>query len=55
VRRRHIQGLYQLLDEVRRARMLLLTSNAAVALLFEQVFVAIAREMDALRIASRRT
>ncbi len=55
VRRRHIQGLYQLLDEVRRARMLLLTSNAAVALLFEQVFVAIAREMDALRVASRRT
>jgi DNA polymerase-3 subunit delta' len=52
-RRRHIQGLYRLLDEVRRARSLL-SSNAAVALLFEQVFVSIAREMDALRAASRR-
>ena len=53
VRRRHIQRLYGLLDEVRRARSLL-SSNAAVALLFEQVFVSIAREMDALRQASRR-
>ena len=53
VRRRHIQGLYRLLDEVRRAR-LLLSSNAAVALLFEQLFVSIARELDALRAATRR-
>jgi len=53
VRRWHIQRLYGLLDEVRRARSLL-SSNAAVALLFEQVFVSMAREMDALRQASRR-
>ena len=55
VRRRHIQGLYGLLDEVRRARLLLLSSNAAAALLFEQVFVSMARELEWLRAASRRT
>jgi DNA polymerase III subunit delta' len=53
VRRRHIQGLYRVLDEVRRTRVLL-SSNASVALLFEQLFVSIARELDALRAATRR-
>jgi hypothetical protein len=35
--------------------LLLLSSNAAVALLFEQVFVSMARELEWLRAASRRT
>ena len=55
VRRRHVQALYRLLDEVRRARSMMLTSNAAVALLFEQVFIRLAQELVSLRSAPRRS
>jgi N-acetylmuramoyl-L-alanine amidase len=51
--RNHLQALYRLLDETRRARSLL-NSNAAPALLFEQLFVSLARELTALNSARRR-
>jgi hypothetical protein len=53
IRRNHLQALYRLLDETRRARSLL-NSNAAPALLFEQLFVSLARELTALNSARRR-
>lgn len=52
VRRRHVQALCRLLDETRRARALL-NSNAAPAMLFEQVFVSLARELASLNAARR--
>ena len=55
VRRRHLQGLYRLLDEVRRARSMMMTSNASVPLLFEQIFIRLAQELESLRSAPRRS
>ena len=53
LRRRHIQGLYGILDETRAARAAL-QGPASVAMLFERLFVKLARELEMLRTARGR-
>jgi DNA polymerase-3 subunit delta' len=53
LRRRHIQGLYGILDETRAARAAL-QGPASVAMLFERLFVMLARELEVLRTARGR-
>jgi DNA polymerase-3 subunit delta' len=48
LRTRHIQGLYRILDETRAARAAL-QGPASVAMLFERLFVMLARELEPLR------
>ena len=54
LRRRHIQGLYGILDEARSARAAL-QGPASVAMLFERLFVMLARELEMLRTARGRS
>ena len=48
-RRRHIQGLYRILDEARVGQGALLRGSANVALLFEHLLWTLARELQSVR------
>lgn len=52
-RRRHIQGLYEILDDTRAAQAAL-KGSANVTLLFERLFVRLARELETLRAGRAR-
>jgi DNA polymerase III subunit delta' len=52
-RRRHIQGLYEILDETRAAQAAL-KGSANVTLLFERLLLRLARELEALRAGRAR-
>ena len=48
-RRRHIQGLYAILDEARAAQSALLRGSTNVTLLFEHLLLMLARELESVR------
>ena len=52
-RTRHIQGLYEILDDTRAAQAAL-KGSANVTLLFERLFVRLARELETLRAGRAR-
>jgi DNA polymerase-3 subunit delta' len=52
-RTRHIQGLYEILDDTRSAQAAL-KGSANVTLLFERLFVRLARELETLRVGRAR-
>ncbi len=52
-RRRHIQGLYEILDDARAAQAAL-KGSANVTLLFERLFARLARELEAVRAGRAR-